>query len=55
MLNFAVETLENRNAFANCFKRKKMRLVSVVKVSGVVGNLIGEIDELSLQRRTLIQ
>ncbi len=55
LLYFAEETVEYGNSFANLFERKQMRFVSVIEVGGVVGDLIGQVDELSFERRALVE
>ena len=54
-LDFPEEALEDRNAFADLSRVKKMGLVAVVKIGGVVADFVGEIDELGFERRTLIE
>src|SRR4029077_8356583 len=53
--DFAIEALENLNAFPNLFQRQQVRFVSVIQIGGVVGDFIREVDELSFQRRALVQ
>ena len=53
--DFAVEAFEDGDALADFFQRQQMRFVAVVEVGGVVGDFIGEVDELGFERRALVE
>ena len=55
LLGFAVEALEDGHTFADLVEREKMRFIAVVEIGGVVGDFVGQVDELGLERRTLVQ
>ena len=54
LFDFAVEELEDGNAFADFLEREQMRLVSIVEVGGVIGDFVGQVDELGFERRALV-
>ena len=47
--------LEKTYAVRNLLDRQQARFVAVVQVGGVVSNLVGQVDELRLQRRPLVE
>src|ERR1051326_1502161 len=53
LLYFAIEAPEDADAFADLTELQDARLQAVVEVGGVVGDLVGQVDELGLERRTL--
>ena len=53
--NFAVEALEYGDAVANLFEREQVGLITIVEVGRAVGNLIGDVDELSFEWRTEVE
>src|SRR5208282_4949461 len=53
--DFAVEALKNWNAFANLLECEQMGFVAVIEVGSAVGNFVGDIDELSFERRTKVE
>ena len=55
LLDFAIEAFEDGHAFADFVEREQMRFVAVVEVGGVVGDLVGQVDELGFERRTLVE
>ncbi len=55
LLDFAVEALEDGDAFADFFQREEMSFVSVVEVGGVVGDFVGQVDQLGFERRALVE
>ena len=55
VFDFAIEALEDGHAFADLLEGKKMSFVSVVEVGGVVGDFVGQVDQLSFERRALVQ
>ena len=57
ILRFGLDViaLEDRHALANLRQLQQLGLEAIVKVGGVVGNLVGQIDELRLQRRPQIE
>src|ERR1700751_2396325 len=50
LLGFAVEALEGGHTFADLVEREKMRFIAVVEIGGVVGDFVGQVDELGLER-----
>src|SRR5579872_3623170 len=46
-VDFAVKALEDGQAGADLFHPEQMGLVAVVEIGGVVGKLVGEINQLS--------
>jgi hypothetical protein len=42
-------------AVRDLLHREQSRFIAIVKVSGVVGNLVGQVDELRFKRRLLIK
>ena len=52
---FAIITVKHRNATADLGERKQMRFKSVVEIGGVVGDFVSQVDELSLEWRTLVE
>src|SRR5215471_13000427 len=53
--DFAIEAIENRNAFADLVQGEKVSLVSVVEVSSVVSDLVRKVDQLSFERRSQVE
>ena len=53
--DFAVEALEDRDALADLLQREQARFVTIVEVGCTVGDFIGDIDELSFERRTKVE
>ena len=50
-----VQTVEHGHAGADVVELQNVRLVAIIEVGGVVGDLVGQVDELRLQRRTLVE
>src|SRR2546430_15040982 len=55
VFGFVVETAKYRNACAYTFEGEQVSFVAIVQVSRVIGNLVRQIDQLSFQRRTLLE
>ncbi len=55
LLDFAIKALEDRHAFADFLEREEMGFVAVVEVGGVVGDFVGQVDELGFERRALVE
>ena len=55
LLDFAVEAFEDRNAVADLIEREQVSFESVIEVGGVVGDFVGQVDELGFQRRALVE
>src|SRR5246500_5574550 len=53
--DLAIEALENSNALPDFFQRQQVRFVAVIEIGGVVGDFVREVDQLGLQRRTLVE
>jgi len=51
--DLAVEVLEDRDTVADLLEREQAGFVAIVEVGRAVGNFIGNIDELSFERRSL--
>src|ERR1700728_1332739 len=51
LLDFTIKAPEERNAFADLFEREKMGFVAVVEVGGVIGDFVGQVDELGFEWR----
>ena len=47
--------LEKVHAVGDLLDRQQARFVAVVEVGGVVGDLVGQVDELGFERRTLVE
>ena len=54
-LNLAEVAVEDCDLAANVVEFEQMRLVAIVKVGGVVGDLVGMVDELGFERRALVE
>ncbi len=54
-LNLAEVAVEDCDPAANVFEFEQVRFVAIVKVGGVVGDLVGMVDELGFERRPLIE
>src|SRR5689334_14856027 len=54
-LDTVIELGKERNAGANLLQCKYSGFKAVIKVSGRIGDLVGKVDQLRLQWRTLIQ
>ena len=46
LFDLTVEALEGGDTFADFFEREEMGFVPVVEVGGVVGDFVGQVDEL---------
>ena len=46
---------EKIDAVRNLFDCQQSRFVAIVQVGGVVGNFVGQVDELRFERRPLIE
>jgi len=55
LLDLTEEKFEDGNSFANLLECEQVRFIAVVEVSGVVTDLIGEIDELGFERGALVE
>ena len=55
LFGLAKEAVENRNAAAYLFQRQQVGFVAVIEIGGVVGNFVGQIDELGFERRPLVE
>src|SRR5262249_7558665 len=55
LCHFAIEALEKRNASANFFQRQEVRFITVIQVGRVVGDRVGEVDQLGFERWTLAE
>ena len=55
LLGLAKEAVENRHAVAYLLQCQQVSFVAVVEVGGVVGDFVGQIDELGFERRPLIK
>ena len=54
-LGFLKEAVEYRNAGAYLLQVQQVSFIAVIEVGGVVSNFVGQIDELGLERRPLIE
>ncbi len=55
LLDFAEKCSKDWDAFADLLEREQMGFVAVVKVGGVVGDFVGQVDELGFERRALVE
>ena len=55
LLDLAVEAFEDRDAVADLFEREEVSFESVIEVGGVVGDFVGQVDELGFERRALVE
>src|SRR6185312_17505565 len=53
-LGVAIKELEHRHAGANLLQGEDVRLEAVVEVGRVVGDLVGQVNELGFERRALV-
>ena len=54
-LHLAEVAVKNCHPAANLVEFEQLRLIAIVQVGGVVGNLVGQVDELGFQRRPLLE
>jgi hypothetical protein len=54
-LDFAIEAVENAHALAYLRDAEDAGLVAIVKVGRVVRDLVGQVDELGFERRSLVE
>ena len=54
-LGIAIKTVKSGNPSANLLKGEQAGLIAVVEIGCVVRDFVGQIDELRLQRRALIE
>ena len=47
--------MKNWDAGANLVKCEQVGFVAIVEIGGVVGDFVGEIDQLRFERRTLVE
>ena len=50
-----VEAAEQRHAFADLIEREDAGVEPVVEIGGQVGDLVGQVDQLGLQRRKPVE
>ena len=55
LFGLAIEAVEDRNAAADLRKRQQVGFIAVIEIGGVVGDFVGQIDELRFERRTLVE
>ena len=55
VVDFLKVAFKDGYALADLLERKQVRFKAVVQVGGVVGDFVGEVDELGLERRALVQ
>ena len=54
-LDLGIEALEDGQTGADLVEREQMGFVAVVEVGGVVGDFVGEVDELGFEGRALVE
>src|ERR1700678_2766289 len=54
-LDFAIETIYQRNAGENLFDGDESGFDAVIEIGGVVRDFVDKIDELGFQRRALVE
>src|SRR5579884_3532326 len=55
LLGLAVKPVEDADLAPNLRHREQLRFIAVIQVGGVVGDLIGKVYELRLQRRAQVE